>query len=298
MIALGTDPVRMSVYAPIDAMPPHLAIAQIGLVDHDMGKNHAVELAIKADVKQTLAALLPVLKRRGGAGLVARSKAGLAAIAAQQSNWTARRKALSATVAETSAKTPIDPDFATLTLIDALPARAILFDEALTSGRYVGAFREHKERYGYHALASGGIGWALPASVGACFANPGCPVVCYTGDGSSIHNCTARSNTQTGIQVTSACHVFANTCDSNATGIGVSMSGGTSGDRNRIDGNSCSRNQVGISINGITNLTIRNHAGGNTTQSYSITGPLLNKTGPIVTDNGTITSNSPWANFE
>jgi benzoylformate decarboxylase len=189
LIALGTDPVRMSVYAPIDALPSHMAIAQIGLVDHDIGKNHTVEIAIKADVKETLAALLPVLKRKGGAALAARAKTGMAELAAR--NWTARRKQLAVTVAKTAAVSPIDPDFATMTLIDALPANAILFDEALTSGRYVGAFREHRERYGYHALASGGIGWALPASVGACFANPGRPVVCYTGDGSSMYSIQA-----------------------------------------------------------------------------------------------------------
>ena len=189
MIALGTDPVRMSVFSPVDAMPSGLAIAQIGLVDHDIGKNHGVELAIKADVKATLAALLPVLQRCGGVALEARAKTGVAAL--RDKNWTARRAALAATIATTANRSPIDPDFATLTLIDALPPDAILFDEALTSGRYVGALREHRDRFGYHALASGGIGWALPASVGACFAHPGRPVVCYTGDGSAMYSIQA-----------------------------------------------------------------------------------------------------------
>ena len=146
--------------------------------------------------------------------------------------------------------------------------------------------------------SSSGIVAAFGGTVSDCTATINTGHGISTGDGSSIHNCTARSNTQTGIQVTSACHVFTNTCDSNATGIGVGVSGGASGDRNRIDGNSCSRNQIGISIYGLSNFTVRNHAGGNTTQGYSISGALLNKTGPIVTDNGVITSNSPWANFE
>ena len=34
------------------------------------------------------------------------------------------------------------------------------------------ALRPHRDRYGYHALASGGIGWGLPASVGVSLANP------------------------------------------------------------------------------------------------------------------------------
>ena len=189
LIALGTDPVRMSVYSPIDALPQQMSVAQIGLVDHDIGKNHAVELAVKADVKQTLAALLPILKSRGGLPLASRADSAIATLS--KTNWSARRKTLSATIASAATKSPIDPDFATMTLIDTLPADAILFDESLTSGRYVGALREHRERYGYHALASGGIGWALPASIGACFAHPGRPVVCYTGDGSAMYSIQA-----------------------------------------------------------------------------------------------------------
>ncbi len=189
IVALGTDPVRMSVYAPIEAMPATMPVVQIGLVDHDIGKNHAVEIALKADVKETLGALLPVLRRVGGATLSARAKNAVAALAPK--TWSAKRAALKASIAKAATKAPIDPDFATMTLIDALPADAILFDESLTTGRYVGALREHTHRFGYHALASGGIGWALPASVGGCFAHPGKPVVCFTGDGSAMYSIQA-----------------------------------------------------------------------------------------------------------
>ena len=44
---------------------------------------------------------------------------------------------------------------------------------------------------GYHALASGGIGWGLPASVGVSLANPDRPVVCYSGDGSAMYSIQA-----------------------------------------------------------------------------------------------------------
>jgi benzoylformate decarboxylase len=189
IVALGTDPVRMSVYAPVEAMPAGKSIIQIGLVDHDIGKNHAVDIALKADVKQTLSALLPVLGKAGGTTLAARAKKGISGLAAK--NWSARRTTLKTTIGAAAGKSPIDPDFATLTLIESMPDDAILFDEALTTGRYVGALREHKHRFGYHALASGGIGWALPASVGGCFAHPGRPVVCFSGDGSAMYSIQA-----------------------------------------------------------------------------------------------------------
>ena len=37
-------------------------MVQIGLVDWDMGKNFAAEMAVKADVSETLRALMPALK--------------------------------------------------------------------------------------------------------------------------------------------------------------------------------------------------------------------------------------------
>jgi benzoylformate decarboxylase len=73
-------------------------------------------------------------------------------------------------------------------VVEAMPDNAILVDEGLTSSRQILAMRPHRDRYGYHALASGGIGWGLPASVGVSLANPNRPVVCYSGDGSSMYS--------------------------------------------------------------------------------------------------------------
>jgi benzoylformate decarboxylase len=88
-------------------------------------------------------------------------------------------------------RAPIDPDYLTLQIVEAMPANAILVDEGLTSSRPMLSLRPHRERYGYHALASGGIGWGLPASVGVSLANPGRPVVCFSGDGSAMYSIQA-----------------------------------------------------------------------------------------------------------
>ena len=75
-----------------------------------------------------------------------------------------------------------------LQVVEAMPDNAILVDEGLTSGRQLLSLRPHRDRYGYHALASGGIGWGLPASVGVSLANPQRPVVCFSGDGSAMYS--------------------------------------------------------------------------------------------------------------
>src|SRR5262249_50220951 len=49
MILLGADPVPMSGWGEGDARPSGLAVAHIGLIDWDMGKNFAAELAVRAD---------------------------------------------------------------------------------------------------------------------------------------------------------------------------------------------------------------------------------------------------------
>ncbi len=92
MIVLGADPLRMSVHSEVDPLPEGLAIVQVGLVEWDSAKNYGAEIALKADVKETLRVLIPALKAAGGAALEARAKQGIAELAPK--NWTARRKAL------------------------------------------------------------------------------------------------------------------------------------------------------------------------------------------------------------
>ncbi len=186
MIVLGADPLRMSVYSEVDPLPEGLSIVQVGLVDWDLAKNYGAEIALKADVRETVRALIPALKAAGGSALEARAKQGVAALTSK--NWTARRKTLVEQISKARDRSPIDADWLTLQVVEAMPANAILVDEGLTSARQMLALRPHRDRYGYHALASGGIGWGLPASVGVSLANPDRPVVCYSGDGSSMYS--------------------------------------------------------------------------------------------------------------
>src|SRR6266852_6159497 len=189
MIVLGADPLRMSVYSEVDPMPDGLSMLQIGLVDWDLAKNYGAEIALKADVKETLRALIPALKAAGGAALESRARQGKAELAAK--NWTARRKGLIDQISKARDQSPLDPDWLALRVVEAMPDNAILVDEGLTSSRNVLALRPHRDRYGYHALASGGIGWGLSASVGVSMANPSRPVVCFSGDGSAMYSIQA-----------------------------------------------------------------------------------------------------------
>jgi benzoylformate decarboxylase len=189
LIALGTDPLRMSVHSEVEPLPDGMPIVQIGLVDWDLAKNYGAEIALKADVKETLRALVPALKATGGAALDARAKQGIADLASR--NWTARRVTLVEQISKANERSPIDPDYLALSVVAAMPDNAILVDEGLTSSRPITSLWPYRDRYCYHALASGGIGWGLPASVGVSMANPQRPVVCYSGDGSAMYSIQA-----------------------------------------------------------------------------------------------------------
>jgi benzoylformate decarboxylase len=189
MIVLGADPLRMSVYSEIDPKPDGLPMVQVGLVDWDLAKNYGAEIALKADVKETLRVLIPALKAAGGGALETRARQGIEAL--RSKNWTAKRASLVEQISKAGGRSPIDPDYLALQVVEAMPDNAILVDEGLTSSRQVTALRAHRDRYGYHALASGGIGWGLAASVGVSLANPDRPVVCFTGDGSAMYSIQA-----------------------------------------------------------------------------------------------------------
>ncbi|WP_315801871.1 thiamine pyrophosphate-binding protein [Bradyrhizobium sp. SZCCHNS3002] len=189
LIVLGADPLRMSVHSEIEPLPEGLPIVQIGLVDWELGKNFGAEIALKADVRETLLQLTPLLRDLGGAALQARAQERVAELSAK--NWSARCRTLAAQIEAARERMPIDPDYLALQVAEAMPEHGILVDEGLTSARYMTALWPYRDRYNYHGLASGGIGWGLPASVGVSLANPDRPVVCYSGDGSAMYSIQA-----------------------------------------------------------------------------------------------------------
>src|SRR5690606_20725241 len=89
LVVVGADVLRMSVMSDIDPMPPDLPIVQLGLDDWEMGKSYPAAMAERADIKETLAVLIPILKAKGGDALRRTVRARLDAVAGR--NWSAGR---------------------------------------------------------------------------------------------------------------------------------------------------------------------------------------------------------------
>ncbi|MFO1350495.1 MAG: thiamine pyrophosphate-binding protein [Gammaproteobacteria bacterium] len=190
LICIGADVLRMSVWSPVDPLPAHMPVVQIAERSWELGKNYPAEIAINADVKQTLRALLPVLVERGGGGQTAIAAARLAAL--REQNWAAKREALTRkTLAELGAAKPIRPEFLMLRIAETLPADAVVVEEGLISTQSLLHFLPLRDARGYYGLASGGIGFAIAGAIGIQLAQPERPVLAIIGDGSALYGIQA-----------------------------------------------------------------------------------------------------------
>ena len=189
VISLGSDLLRMSVYSEAEPLPPDVSIIQIGLRDWEMGKNYPAEIALRADIKETLRVLTPLIAELGGAAHSKRAAERIAPFAAR--NWTANRKARAEVAMAKAAVQPIDSDWLMLTITDLLPKGAIVVDEGLTTAASLVSFLPMRDRYAYFGNVSGGIGWGIAAAVGVQFAQPDRRVVALLGDGSAMYSIQA-----------------------------------------------------------------------------------------------------------
>jgi benzoylformate decarboxylase len=189
LLCLGADLLRMSVYSPLEPLPASLPVIHISERDWEMGKNHPTALALHANVRETLRALLPLLRRMRGADAAAAAERRLAALAPR--NWSAQREQARLAALEAAEEQPVDPRYLMLRFAEALPEDAVVVEEALTSSLTLPAVLEQRDPQSFYGLASGGLGFALPGAIGVSLALPGRPVAAMLGDGSALYGIQA-----------------------------------------------------------------------------------------------------------
>ena len=179
LVCLGADLLRMSVYSPVEPLPENLPVVHISERSAELGKNYRTDLAIQADVKETLKALLSRLQPSP------RAAERLADIG--KSNWSAQRDQARVEAMLAAESTPIDPKYLMLRFAEALPQDAVVVDEGLVSSNTLPKVLPLRERQSYYGLASGGLGFAIPGAVGISLALPGRPIAAMVGDGSAMY---------------------------------------------------------------------------------------------------------------
>jgi benzoylformate decarboxylase len=189
LICLGADLLRMSVMSPLSPLPESLPVVHISERDWELGKNYPTEVAMRADVKQTLAALLPRLTKARVPQYAGEAKARCTALAPK--NWSARRDQLRVEAMLAAEARPVDPAYLMLRIAESIPADAVVVEEALTSANTLPGVLALRDRHSFYGLASGGLGFGMPGAAGVSLALPGRPVVAVIGDGSALYGIQA-----------------------------------------------------------------------------------------------------------
>lgn len=90
-----------------------------------------------------------------------------------------------------SAADPIPVEFLLHTLATAMPADAALVEEAPSHRPAMQKFMPMRGQDSFYTMASGGLGYSLPAAVGMALGRPGIRTVCLIGDGSAMYSIQA-----------------------------------------------------------------------------------------------------------
>jgi len=186
MICLGGDLLRMSPMAPVEPLPEGMPVVHISERDWELGKNFVTEMAIRANVSDTLRALLPILSSQLTDTDHARAADRLAH--AKDRNWQSTRTKFVATATLHANDVPTHPDYAILQIVQALPSNVIVVDETLTTASALNKLLPAEDPLAYMGLTSGGLGFGMAGAIGVALAKPERPVVAIIGDGSSLYS--------------------------------------------------------------------------------------------------------------
>lgn len=189
LLCLGADLLRMSPKSDVEPLPPGMPVMHITEREWELGKNYSTEYAVRADVKETLRALLPILRTKRSEAYKTQAAKRIEEISTR--NWSANCAKLRADVQGAATAQPIDQRYLVKQLVDVLPENVIIVDETLTAAPAISAMYPATDPNAFYSLASGGLGFGMPGAVGVSLAQPDRPVVATIGDGSSMYGIQA-----------------------------------------------------------------------------------------------------------
>jgi acetolactate synthase-1/2/3 large subunit len=179
---------------------PDQAVVQLDIDPAELGRAFGWAVGVLADARQGLLALLAALDQAAGsAGPDGTGQAGTAPgkggpghqPGPDRAPWRARVAGLAAAwraerdAERASGEVPIAPQRVLAELETALPDESILICDASLASGWGGVYLEQRAA-GRRVLAprgQAGLGYGIPAAIGACHARPGHRVVVLTGDG-------------------------------------------------------------------------------------------------------------------
>jgi benzoylformate decarboxylase len=188
LFSVGADLFALSLPSDTAPISPDLKIVHLDIDPWELGKNYPAAVAMLGSPKGTLPELTAATRERmnGAASGAARTRLKTASDAtlAELEKLKARAKSL-------AGATPVQPLALIHAIGEILPKDAVVIDETVSSGGGLRQLVKSDDPQSFFGLRGGGIGWGLPASIGAKIALPDRPVICLSGDGSAMYTCQA-----------------------------------------------------------------------------------------------------------
>jgi benzoylformate decarboxylase len=175
-------------FAPGSPFPDNAVLIQIEAAPRLMAHNYPVNVGLLADPKLALAALHAAISRKADDRFRARSEAGRKK---QLELKTADVERQAARAKQGWEKLPMGTARLMLEIKAALPGDAIIVQESITATPDLTRTVFFSRPDDFFGPRGGGIGQGLPSAIGVKLAHPGRPVVCLSGDGSSLYTIQA-----------------------------------------------------------------------------------------------------------
>ena len=171
-------------YGPGSPFPPGCKVLQIEAAPPRMAYNFAVDAGVIADVDAALEALWQTTTGINGAAARARQDA----FRAQKQADDAAQKAR---VEKAWSRTPTSMARVMAELKAASPANVVVVDETITANLDLFKTFTFAGAGDYYSGRGGGIGQGVAGALGVAVAEPGRPILCLSGDGSSMYSIQA-----------------------------------------------------------------------------------------------------------
>jgi benzoylformate decarboxylase len=188
LFSVGGDLFTLTLPSDLDPVPPGLKIIHLDIDPWQLGKNVHASPAIFGEPKAVLPELTAALRGAMTSGQTARATERGHAVRQSNAGKLAQLEEQARAAVDVSPVLPVALNHAIAAL---LPPDAIIIDEVVSSADGLRAFLPNDDADSFYGIRGGGIGWGIPAAIGAALARPNAPIVALIGDGSAMYTCQA-----------------------------------------------------------------------------------------------------------
>ena len=184
LVSIGADLFTLSLPDDVEPMPEGMDVVHLDTNPWELGKNYPAKVAILGEPKTTLPEMTAALLAARDA--IGETAAGKRLIHARTEGISSLAR-LNANAEAMAERYPIHPLALMQAIGRVLPANAVVIDETISSGANLRRFLKSDDPQSFFGMRGGGIGWGLPAAIGAKIALPDRPLVALIGDGSAMY---------------------------------------------------------------------------------------------------------------